>query len=52
MVEHILAQKRSITGRFFASKGTRTDCGGSADIRDYIFSLILKIIMILFYQNG
>ena len=24
------AQKRSITGRFFASKGTRTDCGGSA----------------------
>ena len=26
------AQKRSITGRFFAYKGTRTDCGGSGDL--------------------
>ena len=30
MIEQNKAQKRSITGRFFASKGTRTDCGGSA----------------------
>ena len=33
MVEHILARKRlSKDSRFFAYKGLRTDCGGSADL--------------------